>query len=88
VLGSDWWFRRYDSAGNEVWKVTAPAGTCAANIAPDGKVAIAAFGDGTIRWYRYSDGKELAAFFPHADKNAGYSGHRKASLIIPPEARS
>ncbi len=68
VLGSDWWFRRYDSAGNEVWKVTAPAGTCAANIAPDGKVAIAAFGDGTIRWYRYSDGKELAAFFPHADK--------------------
>lgn len=68
VLGSDWRFRRYDSAGNEVWKVTAPSGTCAANIAPNGKVAIAAFGDGTIRWYRYSDGKELAAFFPHADK--------------------
>jgi hypothetical protein len=24
--------------------------------------------DGTIRWYRMSDGKELLAFFPHADR--------------------
>jgi hypothetical protein len=29
---------------------------------------VAALGDGTIRWYRISDGKELLAFFPHADK--------------------
>lgn len=68
LLGSAWLLRRFDSAGNEVWKVHAPAGTDAINIASDGKIAIAAFGDGTIRWYRYSDGKELAAFFPHADK--------------------
>lgn len=68
TLGSAWWLRRYDSAGNEVWKVHAPAGTDALNVAPDGKTVIAGFGDGTIRWYRYSDGKELAAFFPHADK--------------------
>ena len=29
---------------------------------------VAAYGDGTIRWYRLSDGKELLAFFPHADR--------------------
>lgn len=68
LLGSAWWLRRFDSAGNEVWKAHAPAGTDAVNVALNGKTAVAAFGDGTIRWYRYSDGKELAAFFPHADK--------------------
>ncbi|MDK9719431.1 MAG: caspase family protein, partial [Trichlorobacter sp.] len=67
-LGSDWWLRRFDSAGNEVWKLPAPAPTYALNVAPNGNVVVAGFGDGTIRWYRYSDGKELAAFFPHADK--------------------
>lgn len=68
LLGSDWRLVRFDSAGNEVWQVQAPAVTWAANVAPNGNLAIAAFGDGTIRWYRYSDGKELAALFPHADK--------------------
>ena len=30
--------------------------------------AVAAYADGTIRWHRLSDGKELLAFFPHKDK--------------------
>ena len=29
---------------------------------------MAAFGDGTIRWYRLGDGQELLAFFPHHDR--------------------
>ena len=29
---------------------------------------VAAYGDGTIRWHRVSDGEELLAFFPHADR--------------------
>jgi caspase domain-containing protein/WD40 domain-containing protein len=36
-------------------------------VTADGRLAVAPFGDGTIRWYRYNDGKELLAFFPHAD---------------------
>lgn len=68
ILGSEWWLRRYDSAGNEVWKTHAHAGTEAVNVAPSGNVVVAGFGDGTIRWYRYTDGKELVALFPHADK--------------------
>ena len=37
------------------------------NISGDGRFAVAAFGDGTIRWYRITDGKQLLAFFPHND---------------------
>jgi hypothetical protein len=40
----------------------------AVNFSGDGRLAVAAFGDGTIRWYRMNDGKELLAFFPHADR--------------------
>lgn len=38
------------------------------NIAGNCKVAAASYSDGTIRWYRMSDGKELLALFPHKDK--------------------
>lgn len=38
------------------------------NIAGNGKVAVAALGDGTIRWYRLQDGKELVALFPYQDR--------------------
>jgi hypothetical protein len=32
------------------------------------KAVVAALGDGTIRWYRLSDGEEALAFFPHPDR--------------------
>jgi hypothetical protein len=37
------------------------------NQSPDGRLAVAALGDGTIRWYRLRDGKELLALFLTAD---------------------
>ncbi|MGI9105274.1 MAG: caspase family protein, partial [Pyrinomonadaceae bacterium] len=40
----------------------------AVNISGDGRLALAAYGDGTIRWYRMTDGKELLTFFPHKDR--------------------
>ncbi len=39
-----------------IWRLTA-----------DGRLALAAYGDGTIRWHRAADGGELLAFFPHRD---------------------
>src|SRR5262249_17239327 len=36
------------------------------NIPQDGKLVVAAYGDGTIRWHRLSDGEELLALFVHA----------------------
>ena len=45
----------------------APGVAWAVNLTGDGRLAVAAFGDGTIRWYRADNGQELLAFFPHAD---------------------
>ncbi len=68
LLGTEWYLRLFDRNGNEIWNVPAPSAAWAVNISGNGKLAVAAFGDGTIRWYRISDGKELLALFPHNDK--------------------
>jgi WD40 repeat protein len=68
LLGTEWYLRLFDKDGKEIWNVPAPSTTWVVNISLNGKVAVAGFGDGTIRWYRMEDGKELLAFFPHKDK--------------------
>ena len=68
ILGTDWYLRFFDKSGREKWSQEAPDVAWAVNIAPNGKVCAAAFADGTIRWYRVSDGQELLAFFPHPDR--------------------
>jgi WD40 repeat protein len=66
LLGTSTSLFLFDSAGKWVWRVRTPGGVWGVNT--NGLVAVAALSDGTIRWYRVSDGKELLAFFPHADK--------------------
>lgn len=68
LLGTEWWLRLLDKKGSEKWRVAIPAPAWSVNIAGNGQVAAAAFGDGTIRWYRMRDGKELMAFYPHSDR--------------------
>ena len=68
LLGTYWYLRRFDITGKELWSRSAQGKIKSLNIALNGRVAVVSLGDGTIRWYRYSDGKELVAFFPHADK--------------------
>ncbi len=58
----------FDREGNGKWDVPTPAVVWGVNIAGNGKVAVATFSDGTIRWYRMNDGKELLALFPSNDK--------------------
>jgi WD40 repeat protein len=67
LLGADWSLRYFDKQGHQQWRVPVPGVAWGVNIAGNGKVAVAAFGDGTLRWYRLRDGKELLAFFPHKD---------------------
>ncbi len=68
LLGTDWYIRLFNRNGKELWNVPAPGVAWAVNISGDGQLALAAYGDGTIRWYRMTDGKELLAFFPHDDR--------------------
>jgi hypothetical protein len=66
LLGTSTSLFLFDSAGKGVWRVRTPSGVWGVNT--NGQVAVSALGDGTVRWYRMKDGKELLAFFPHTDK--------------------
>ncbi|MDP2810429.1 MAG: caspase family protein [Rhodocyclaceae bacterium] len=68
VLGTEWFLRAFDTAGRPLWERRAPAAVWAVNISANGRWAVAALGDGTVRWYRLSDGQEQMALFAHADR--------------------
>ena len=65
LLGTEWALRLYDREVNLKWVVRLPSVAWLVNITGDGKLAVAALSDGTIRWYRLEDGVEVFAFFPH-----------------------
>jgi len=67
LLGTRWRVIRFGKDGAEMWSFQAPGETWALNITPDSRLAVGAFGDGSIRWYRMADGAELLALF--ADKD-------------------
>jgi WD40 repeat protein len=67
VLGTDWFLRAYDTQRKVLWNHPAPGGASAVNITGDGRLVVAAFGDGSIRWHRMEDGAELLAFMPMSD---------------------
>jgi WD40 repeat protein len=75
VLGTDWSLRGYDKTGKQLWPPKEVPGTVWAvniprdmNISRDSNLVVAAYGDGTIRWHRLSDGQELLALFVHKDR--------------------
>ncbi|MEI7842110.1 MAG: caspase family protein [Gallionellaceae bacterium] len=68
ALGAAWYLRLFDRNGNPRWQQSSPDIAWAINVSADGRWVVAAYGDGTIRWHRASDGVEQIAFFPHPDK--------------------
>jgi len=69
LLGTEWHLRLFDLDGRELWNppVPVPGVAWLVNLAPDGRLATAAFADGTVRWYRVADGAEQLALFVHPD---------------------
>ncbi|MBF0626590.1 MAG: caspase family protein [Magnetococcales bacterium] len=61
VLGSDWFLRHFDRSGQELWRQPTAEAVWAVNVSRDGRLAVAGYGDGTIRWHRMSDGAEILA---------------------------
>ena len=63
ALGAEWCVRAYDAKGKERWKRAGPGVAWGVDFSADGEIVVVAYGDGTIRWLRWSDGEELLAFF-------------------------
>ncbi|MCU0583915.1 MAG: caspase family protein, partial [Syntrophales bacterium] len=68
LYGMWWGLYRFDMKGKELWFCSVPGAVRALNVSRDGSLAVAGVSDGTIRWYRMEDGRELAAFYPHSDR--------------------
>jgi WD40 repeat protein len=68
VLGAEWSLRAIDAKGEHLWRRNVPGIVWGVNISGDGRLVVAAYGDGTIRWHRMDDGRELLALFVLADK--------------------
>ncbi|HEY2092961.1 MAG TPA: caspase family protein [Thermoanaerobaculia bacterium] len=64
LIGTDWNLDLFNREGVRRWSVPAPDSVWAVNLSEDASLAVAAFGDGTIRWYRLRDGQELFSLFP------------------------
>jgi WD40 repeat protein len=88
VLGADWSLRGYDRTGRELWNRASHGTVWAVNIPRDGRLVIAAYGDGTIRWHRLSDGQELLALFVHAKDRRWVAWTPKGYYMASPGAES
>lgn len=67
-LGTGWSIYRLNAQAQQQWRVSTPATVWGINRSADGQLLVAALADGTLRWYRASDGQELLALFIHADQ--------------------
>lgn len=65
VIGTEWALRAYDVQGRQRWLNRVSSPVWAVNASADGRVVIAALGDGTLRWYAARTGDELLALFMH-----------------------
>lgn len=61
--GSMWTIALYDRAGNEVWHRPAPHWALQVGTSEDGTLLVSAHMDGTIRWWRRSDGAPLLGLY-------------------------
>lgn len=68
VLGTDWWLRAFDAQGTPLWRAQAPAPVWGLAHRGDGRALAAFLADGTVRWYRASDGREVLALYVAADR--------------------
>jgi TPR repeat protein/uncharacterized caspase-like protein/WD40 repeat protein len=63
VVGAELRLSAFDPHGKARWGRIAHTPVGGVNITADGRLLLAAHGDGTIHWHRVSDGQELLAVF-------------------------
>jgi WD40 repeat protein len=88
VIGTDFSVQ-YWQTGKLIWHIAVPSSAWAVNLTKNGRFALAALGDGTLRWYDTKDGRELLALLVNTDERwiawtpEGYFDHSDgaASMI-------
>jgi WD40 repeat protein len=88
LLGTEWYLRYFDRTDQRPWAVQVPGVVWAVNLSPDGRYAIAALGDGTIRWYNTADGQEVLALYVHPDRKRWIVWTPEGFYDAAPEAES
>jgi len=86
TLGCDWTLRHYDRRGQQLWQQEAPGPVWAVAYTDDQRLVVAAFGDGTLRWFQAADGTELLALFPHQDRRQWILWSPSGRYECPPAA--
>ncbi|MBI5485278.1 MAG: caspase family protein [Deltaproteobacteria bacterium] len=86
ILGSTHNIRSYNKTGALLWQKRIPELVWDLNISSDNRIIAASMDDGTIRWYRLDDGRELYALYLHPDRKRwiiwtpdGYFDHGRDS---------
>ena len=83
VVGSSGQLRNFASDGRQSWAVPTVFNVFAVNHSGDGRMIVAALGDGSIRWYQRATGRLLATLFVAPDRKrwviATPSGYYDAS---------
>lgn len=67
VFGTDFFLRKFDRQGGQIWRPFVPGVAWGVNITADGRFVVAALGDGTVRWYTFDKGDEVLALFVDSD---------------------
>lgn len=69
LIGTGWNLLLVRPDATRVWQKPLQAQALRVNLSADGLLAVVAANDGTIRWYRTTDGEELLALFVTPDAN-------------------
>lgn len=67
LLGTEQYLYYHNPFNNQHWQVPTPDLAWAVNLSGDGRHAMVAFADGTLRWYETQNGREELALFIHPD---------------------
>jgi len=67
LIGTDWHLYQFDVYGRRQWRWPASGTVWGVNVSGNGRLVVAAYDDGTIRWHRTGDGELVLALFVHRD---------------------